>query len=105
MTSLVIDVETIRPVSVSFNETSLIVELADGRSIATPLVWYPRLAGATQQQRQNVELGRVGVRWPGLDEDLSIAGMLAGRRITTGESRGLGAWRGRLDVPDSFFDT
>lgn len=80
MTSLVIDIDDIRPVSVSFTETSLIVELADGRSIATPLAWYPRLAMATQQQRQNVELGRVGVHWPDLDEDLSIAGMLAGHR-------------------------
>lgn len=79
MTSLVIDIEDFRPVSVSFTETSLIVGLADGRSIATPLVWYPRLARARQQQRQKVELGRVGVHWPDLDEDLSIAGMLAGR--------------------------
>ena len=78
MTSLVIDVEDIRPVSVSFTDKSLIVELADGRSIATPLAWYPRLANATQEQRRSVELGRIGLHWPELDEDLSIAGMLAG---------------------------
>jgi hypothetical protein len=77
---MVIDVEDLRPVSVSFTEVSLVVELADGRSIATPLAWYPRLAGATQEQRQNVELAPLGLHWPDLDEDLSIAGMLAGRR-------------------------
>jgi hypothetical protein len=75
MTSLVVDIEDIRPISVSFTEASLIVDLADGRSIVTPLAWYPRLARATQQQRRNVELGRLGVHWPDLDEDLSTAGM------------------------------
>jgi hypothetical protein len=104
MASLVVDVKSIRPVSVSFTETSLVVELADGRSIASPLEWYPRLAKANDEQRRNVVLERNGLHWPTLDEDLSILGMLAGRRTTTGKSRGLGAWKGRVVVPDSFFD-
>ena len=49
-----------RPVSVNFSDDMLIVRLADGREIATPLAWYPRLLHATPEQRQNVEysLGR-----------------------------------------------
>ena len=79
MTSLVIDVEDIHPVAVSFTESSLVVELADGRSIATPIDWYPRLAEASDAARRNYELGPLGIHWPDLDEDLSIAGMLRGQ--------------------------
>lgn len=56
------------------------VTLRDGRVIATPLDWYPRLAEATPDQLANVELGLSGVHWPDLDEDLSIDGMLRGVR-------------------------
>jgi len=58
----------------------LIVSFADGREIATPLNWYPRLLKATAKQRKNWEIcgaGR-GIHWPDVDEDLSIAGMMEG---------------------------
>ena len=67
-----------RPVSVDFSDDMLIVRLADGREIATPLVWYPRLQNATSEQRQNMELSLLGIHWHELDEDLSVAGMLRG---------------------------
>lgn len=62
-------------------DNELTVELADGRTIATPLEWYPRLTHATPEERSRFEIiGRgQGVRWPDLDEDLSVEGMLAGR--------------------------
>ncbi len=66
--------------SVSFTATELVVVLADGRKISTPLDWYPRLKNASAAARQNYEIIPMGIHWPDLDEDLSVAGMLAGKR-------------------------
>ena len=52
----------------------------DGRRIATPLEWYPRLQKASAAERADYENMALGVHWPAIDEDLSIAGMLKGRR-------------------------
>ena len=67
--------------NVRCDETMLFVDLSDGRSLGTPLFWYPRLRGATPAQRKNWELlgPGIGVHWPDVDEDLSLDGMLAGR--------------------------
>jgi hypothetical protein len=70
----------IRPVSAAFTADELVVTLADGRRIATPLAWYPRLQGASVSARTHFELMPMGIHWPDLDEDLSIAAMLQGRR-------------------------
>jgi hypothetical protein len=48
MSTLEIDVGDIRPVEVSFTADELVVTLVDGRRIATPLAWYPRLREASQ---------------------------------------------------------
>ena len=72
-----------RPVTVEFGADMLQVHLADGRIIATPLSWYPRLMSATQKQLENYELSPVGVHWQELDEDLSVIGMLQGIRPTS----------------------
>jgi len=66
------------PVAVEITDIELVVRLADGRVIATPLVWYPPLLNATDEQRRNFVLSSSGVHWPDIDEDLSVAGMLAG---------------------------
>jgi hypothetical protein len=79
MSTLEIDVGDIRPVSVAFTSDELVVTLADGRKIATPLAWYPRLRDADAAQRNHFELMAMGVHWPELDEDLGVAGMLSGR--------------------------
>jgi hypothetical protein len=74
-------------------DVSLTVELVDGRSVSVPLLWYPRLVAATPAERENSRLiGRgEGIHWPDLDEDISVAGLLAGRR--SGESqRSLKRW-------------
>lgn len=71
--------EADRPVAVAVHDDMLWVTLADGRVIATPLTWYPRLQRATAEQLAGVELGRAGIHWPALDEDLSVQGMLDGQ--------------------------
>lgn len=79
--------------SVEVTDKILIVQLADGRAISLPLDWYPRLAGATKQERDNWRLigGGEGIHWPDLDEDLSVASLLAGRK--SGESpQSLARW-------------
>lgn len=67
--------------TVSFNESAIIVELIDGRTISVPLTWYPRLSQATTFQLQDWELlgNGEGIHWPQLDEDISVAGLLAGK--------------------------
>jgi len=64
--------------TVKCTDADLIVELLDGRTISAPLVWFPRLFQATQEQLANWELLGDGVHWPELDEDLSIVGLLSG---------------------------
>ena len=73
--------------SVATTCDALIVELGDGRTIAVPLDWFPRLVHATPQERDNwrfIGTGE-GIHWPDLDEDISVEGLLAGRK--SGESR------------------
>jgi hypothetical protein len=80
VSTLEIDVGDLRPRTVEFTTTELVVTLADGRRIATPLDWYPRLKNASARERGNFEIMPMGIHWPDLDEDLSTAGMLKGRR-------------------------
>jgi hypothetical protein len=80
MSTLEIDVGDLRARSVEFTATELVVTLADGRRIATPLDWYPRLQRASAGERAHFEIMPMGIHWSDLDEDLSIAGMLKGRR-------------------------
>lgn len=68
-----------RPVSAAFEGDELVVTLADGARVATPIALYPRLLEATDAQRENHVLMLTGIHWPDLDEDLSIDGMIAGR--------------------------
>ena len=62
-------------------QDTLWVDLSDGRTIAAPLVWYPRLLNATAQERKTWRLvgGGVGLHWPGVDEDISVANLLNGQ--------------------------
>ena len=66
------------PKAVRFDENSMWVDLADGRVIAVPLAWFPRLLRATTEQREQFELSPGGLHWEALDEDVSVAGLLAG---------------------------
>jgi len=87
MTSSVPDVRQALAQLVQVTDDALIVDLADGRTVSVPLAWYPRLAHGTPKERGAWELiGRGhGIHWPGLDEDISVEGLLAGHG--SGESQ------------------
>ena len=63
-----------------FDEDNIVVDLIDGRTIAAPLAWFPKLLAATPQQRNNWQIsgGGYGLHWPDIDEDLSAEGLLRG---------------------------
>jgi hypothetical protein len=65
---------------ISYTEEAILVQLVDDRMISAPLIWFPKLSLATKEQLNNWELlgEGEGIHWPELDEDLSIAGLLAG---------------------------
>jgi hypothetical protein len=67
------------PLAVRFDADSFWVELDDGRTLGVPLVWFPRLLHATPEQREAVSLSRAGLHWEAIDEDISVAGLLAGK--------------------------
>ena len=69
-----------RAKEVTVTDDELLVVLADGRRIAVPLAWFPRLLGATAEERHHFEIlgDGVGIHWPDIDEDLSVAGLLRG---------------------------
>ena len=73
--------------AVRFDDDSMWVELSDGRTLGVPFAWFPRLLDATKRQREQVEIGRYGLHWEAIDEDISIAGLLAGRRDQTVSAR------------------
>jgi Protein of unknown function (DUF2442) len=68
--------------SVQFSDDSMTVNLDDGRSISVPLAWYPRLLHGSAQERTHFELigDGEGIHWPALDEDISVEGLIAGKR-------------------------
>jgi hypothetical protein len=73
--------------SLRFDENNLWVELSDGRTLGVPLAWFPRLLHATAEQREDYEISPGGLHWDSLDEDISIAGLLAGRADQTRPSQ------------------
>lgn len=81
------EIEVASAQNVTVNEHSLSVELTDGRTIVVPLTWFPRLVHATPEERNNWRLiGKgEGIHWQGIDEDISIEGLLAGK--ASGESQ------------------
>lgn len=80
MNSLEIDLDDVRPVSAVCIDDMLVVRLSDGRALSSPLAWYPRLAAATPAERADVVLSPLGLHWPKIDEDLSLAGLFRGER-------------------------
>jgi len=84
-------VEATEPLAreVAVSEDELIVSLADGRKLSVPLVWFPRLLHASQEQRNRFELigEGEGIHWEELDEDISVAGLLRGVRASQASSQ------------------
>jgi hypothetical protein len=80
MNTLAIEVDP-RATSARCTDDELVVGLSDGRTLSVPLAWFPRLLAANAADRNQIVLigEGEGLRWPKLDEDLSVAGLLAGK--------------------------
>jgi hypothetical protein len=87
MATLQIDSSALKAIAIRATDDTLTMDLADGRSISAPLVWYPRLAHGSPAERNNYRLigGGEGVHWPDLDEDIRVENVLSGR--ASGESQ------------------
>jgi len=81
MSTLSVESRSATGTQVSVTNDTLAVELSDGRSIAVPLAWYPRLLHGTVEERSRWRLiGQgLGIHWPDLDEDISVENLLVGR--------------------------
>jgi len=81
------ELESARAQNIAVTEDTLAVDLVDGRTIAVPLGWYPRLSHGTNRERKRWRLigDGEGINWPDLDEDISVANLLVGR--SSGESQ------------------
>jgi hypothetical protein len=81
MSSSAVEAREALAIDVTVSDDTLAVELSDGRTVAAPLGWYPRLAHATPEERTAWRLigGGRGIHWPAVDEDISVANILAGQ--------------------------
>ena len=61
-----------------FKELQMVVRLDDGREIAVPIDWFPRLRDASEKERNNWRLtgGGEGIHWEAIDEDIQVEGLL-----------------------------
>jgi Protein of unknown function (DUF2442)/Domain of unknown function (DUF4160) len=82
--SAVVTLTLPRVVSATVTDDTLSVDLEDGRTIAVPIGWYPRLAHGTPAERANFQISGAGygIHWPELDEDIGVDGLLLGKKST-----------------------
>ena len=87
MSTSVPELQSATAVSVNVTKDVVSVELSDGRTIAAPVAWFPRLRNGTIAERRHWRIigPGTGVHWPDLDEDISVEGLLLGR--PSGESQ------------------
>jgi hypothetical protein len=81
MSILELEDEALQVDTVDCSQTELIVTLKDGRRIAAPLWWLPRLCKATPEQRAGWQIMPFGdaIEWPEIDEHVSVKGLLRGK--------------------------
>lgn len=93
MTALPTEIRQPLAHTVRLTEDLLVVDLLDGRVLSVPLAWFPRLLAGTEAERAVWRLiGRgEGIHWPELDEDVSVAGLLAGHPSAESQ-QSLGRW-------------
>ena len=82
MSSLDVEIQEARAQAIKLTDEDLIVDLVDGRTVIVPLGWFPRLWHGSKEERANFEIFGDGayIHWPDLDEDLTVAGLLEGKR-------------------------
>jgi hypothetical protein len=81
MSTSTVDMKSPLAQDVHITGDTLSVDLSDGRSISVPLAWFPRLVHGSAQERSRwrfIGQGH-GIHWDELDEDISVAGLLAGK--------------------------
>jgi hypothetical protein len=87
MNSSTVETQVPSATNAQVSDSTLSVDLSDGRTISVPVAWYPRLSHGTSEERNHWRLngnGR-GIHWPDLDEDISVENLLAGQ--PSGESQ------------------
>jgi hypothetical protein len=102
MNSSVVETREALATAVEVSADTLSVELVDGRTIGAPLAWYPRLAHGTAAERASWRLlgGGRGIHWPALDEDISVANLLAGQPSAESQ-RSFKSWLAGRPKPSS----
>jgi hypothetical protein len=80
MSILDVELEAAQPMEASCRDGALRVRLQDGRELSAPLWWYPRLLSADAVSLSLIELSPMGLHWPALDEDISVASILRGQK-------------------------
>jgi hypothetical protein len=80
--SVTLALAAVRVINVTITNDTLSVDLEDGRTIAIPIGWYPRLAYGTPSERNNFQISGAGygIYWPDLDEDIGVEGLLLGKK-------------------------
>jgi hypothetical protein len=84
MTTSAAETTTPLATAVALTDDTLTVDLNDGRTVSVPLARYPRLVHATSDERGRLVAQREGIHWPDVEEDISVASLVAGR--PSGES-------------------
>lgn len=69
---------SVRATKITFDDDTMWVELSDGRTLGVPLAWFPRLLHASCEAREAYRISRRGMHWEALNEDICVAGLLAG---------------------------
>ncbi|HEX4130008.1 MAG TPA: DUF2442 domain-containing protein [Pirellulales bacterium] len=101
MSSSEIEVKSALATAVKVSNDALSVELNDGRTIVVPLAWYPRLLHASAGERRAWRLigAGTGIHWPTIDEDISVANLLAGQSSTESQTSFKKWLAGRKRIP------
>lgn len=84
ISTVVVTLAPARAVKVSVTDDTIAVDLEDGRTIAVPIGWYPRLAHGTPEERSYFRISGAGygIHWPDLDEDIGVEGLLLSKQST-----------------------
>ena len=99
MLSVTLTLARLKIISVAVSDDTLAVDLEDGRTVAVPIGWYPRLAYGTPAERANFQISGAGygIHWPDLDEDIGVEGLLLGKKSNESQAS-FGRWLERRQV-------
>lgn len=101
-TSAPVQVRAPKAIHIDITDDTLSVDLDDGRTIAVPISWYPRLAAGTPAERANFSISGAGfgIHWPDVDEDIGVEGLLLGKKSTESHAS-FGRWLEQREAANS----